>query len=116
MGSWKKLLWRMAADADPRGYTYDDASRVLVRLGFAEPDKPDGTHRRWRLKLPDGIVVRVGLVQKGHGTLKPGYIRDMVKALRDHGLFPEPTGGNKDAMDNRPETGKPNAPSVDDSG
>ena len=88
MGNWKKLLRTMAADPDPRGYSYDDAARVLRQLNFAEPRKPDGTHRRWRLKLPDGNVVIVGLVQKGHGTLKPGYIRDMVKALQDHGLIP----------------------------
>lgn len=88
MATWKKLLWAMAADTDPRGYSYDDAARILRQLGFVEPSKPDGTHRRWRRKLPNGNLVVVGLVQKGHGTLKPGYIRDMVRALRDNALIP----------------------------
>jgi hypothetical protein len=96
VANWKKLLWQMVDDPDNRGYTYDDAARVLRQLNFVEPKKPNGTHRRWRLKLPNGNVVVVGLVQKGHGTLKPGYIPDMVKALHDHGLIPLRKGTDDD--------------------
>ena len=89
MGSWRKLLRRMANDPKPRGYTYDEAARVLSNLGFEKPSKPGGSHRVWRLKLAIGNVIRVQLVEKGHGTLKPEYIQDMVATLRTYGLLPE---------------------------
>ena len=87
MARWKKVLQAMLHDTNPRNYTYEDAALVLFHgLGFAEPPRSDGSYRRWRRRLPNGTVVVVGLVNKGHGTLKPGYIRDLVKAVRDHGL------------------------------
>lgn len=98
MPNWKDLLWQMLADTDPRGYTYDDAARVLRRLGFEER-KGRGSHRLWRLKPSGGNVVYIGLVQKGHGTLKPGYIRDMVNELRTNGLIPLGTEGTTDDVD-----------------
>ena len=87
MGSWRKLLRKMADDPKPRGYTYDEAALILSNLGFAKPSKPGGSHRAWRLEQPGGNVVRVFLVEKGHGTLKPEYIQDMVATLRAHGLL-----------------------------
>jgi predicted RNA binding protein YcfA (HicA-like mRNA interferase family) len=88
MAAWKKTLQRMLADRDPRNYTYDEAAGVLQRLGFELAPYRDGSHRRWRYRSRDGIVVIIGLVEKGHGTLKPVYIRDMLKQLRDNQLIP----------------------------
>jgi hypothetical protein len=88
MAGWKKTLARMLADTDPRNYTYQDAAGVLQRLGFELAPYRDGSHRKWRYRSPVGIVVIVGLIEKGHGKLKPVYIRDMVKQLRDNALLP----------------------------
>ena len=30
MASWRKLLSQMANDPDPRGYTFEDAAKVLA--------------------------------------------------------------------------------------
>ncbi|MCO4098772.1 MAG: type II toxin-antitoxin system HicA family toxin [Gemmatimonas sp.] len=93
MANWAKLLAQMVADPDPRNYTYADAVRILKALGFARPaGKRGGSHRVWRRADPSGNVHRttiVTLVEKGHGTIKPVYIRDMVAALRDAGLLPD---------------------------
>jgi hypothetical protein len=113
MANWEKLLWRMEADTDPRGFTYEDAARVLRGIGFPDPPKRGGSHRAWRLELANGIVARVGLVQKGHGTLKPGYIRDMVKELREKGLIPPQTEDKKDDVDDGAKDQKSAAPPVD---
>lgn len=43
----------------------------------------------WRLEVaePSGKrSIYVGLVEKGHGTLKPVYIRKMLRTLRENGL------------------------------
>ena len=92
MASASKLLLAMFADRDSRGYTYQDAVRVLLWLGF-EParTKPKGSHRLWR-HLVTGSggnrSVYVGLVDKGHGTLKPVYVRKMLDVLLQNGLTP----------------------------
>jgi hypothetical protein len=88
MASWKKLLQAMIDDPVPRNYTYDDAARILRRLDFEEPSSRSGSHRLWRRRAPDGNLAVIGLVDKGHGPMKPGYIRDMVKTLRERGLLP----------------------------
>ncbi len=92
MSGWRALLRRMVADPDPRSYTYEDAARVLTNLGFelARPHS-GGSHRPWRLAVNDASghrAVYVGLVQKGHGTLKPVYIKQMLAILRAEGLLP----------------------------
>lgn len=90
MASWEKLLQRMLDDRRPVSYTYADAVRILGRLGFVEGSK--GTsHRTWRFRGVDGNTVVVGLVDAGHGTLKPVYIREMLRILRDNNLLPPPT-------------------------
>lgn len=89
MARWEKLLERMLSDPKPITYTYADACAVLKALGFEVAPHSGGSHRKWRLKLPDGNVVLVGLVEKGHGTLKPYLIRDMVALLRSNGLVPK---------------------------
>jgi len=81
----------MLEDADPRNYTYDDAVSVLSRLGFTLAPHGGTSHRKWRYRRADGLVVVVGLVEKGHGTLKPVYVRDMVCQLRENGLVPSET-------------------------
>ena len=89
MAKWRKVLARMLQDTDPRKYTYDDAAGVLQQLGFTLAPHGDGSHRKWRYRGVEGLVVVIGLVEKGSGTLKPVYIRDMVKQLRDNRLLPE---------------------------
>ena len=76
---------------DPRGFTYDDAATVLKSLGF-EPTrtKPKGSHRLWRLEVTTvggRNSVYVGLVDKGHGTLKPEYIKKMIEILLQNQLI-----------------------------
>lgn len=92
MSSWRKLLRQMAADPDPRNYTYEDAVRVLNGLGFsAAKSKPSGSHRVWRRPDPGGnlhATLIVGLKDAGSGTMKPAYIRDMLKTLESAGLVP----------------------------
>ncbi len=89
VASWRKLLARMVSDPDPREYTYDQAARVLDRLGFTLAPVGGGSPRKWRYRSPDGTtVVVVGLVDRGSGTLKPIYIREMVQQLQANGLLP----------------------------
>ena len=40
----------------------------------------------WRGVSGAGTVVIIGLVDKGHGTLKPYLIREMIKQLRENGF------------------------------
>ena len=91
MGGAKKLLAAMARARAPRGFTYDEAATVLKSLGF-EPTrtKPKGSHRLWRLEvLTEGgrNSIYVGLVDSGHGTLKPEYIKKMVEVLLQNHLI-----------------------------
>ena len=88
MARWRKLLQDMIQDTDPRNYEYDDVSLVLRHLGFEEAPHRGGSHRKWRFRGPDGLVVVVGFVTHGSGTLKPVYIRDMVGQLRKNRLIP----------------------------
>lgn len=84
MARWRKLLERMANDPSPRNYTYDEAVQVLRGLDFTMAPHGAGSHRVWRGLSARGVVV-IGLVDKGHGKLKPYLIREMVKQLREHG-------------------------------
>jgi hypothetical protein len=100
MASWRKLLSQMANDPDPRNYTFEDAARVLERSGFVQAPSGGTSHRRFRLAVQDGgekRTVIVGLVDRGHGTLKPVYIRELVRVLREEGLIPddEPSKGDE---------------------
>lgn len=79
----------MLNDSNPITYTYSDTSAVLEALDFEVAPHSGGSHRKWRRKLADGNVVLVGLVEKGHGTLKPYLIRDLVAQLRTNGLVPK---------------------------
>jgi predicted RNA binding protein YcfA (HicA-like mRNA interferase family) len=85
---WRKLLSRMASDGRPTGYTYEDAAVVLRALGFQVAPSGGGSHRKWRAVSPAGIVVVIGLVEKGAGALKPYLIRDMISQLRQNGFLP----------------------------
>lgn len=86
MGSWRKLLDRMLHDARPNSYTYDDAARVLRRLGFDEAPGT-GSHRVWR-RTVGTVGVRVGLRDSGRGPMKAVYIKDMLATLRAYELVP----------------------------
>ena len=94
MPSWEKRLAAMVADPDPRSYTYDEVARILERLAFVV-QKGGGSHRKFRREIADanspsgrrGIIV--GLVQKGHGTLPPKYITEMIRTLRANHLLPD---------------------------
>lgn len=89
MARWKKLLSKMLSDSNPITYTYDEASQVLVALGFEVAPHGGGSHRKWRRSLPGGNAIIVGLVEKGSGPLKPYLIRDMLSQLTLNGLVPE---------------------------
>ena len=88
MAQWRKLLARMLEDTDPRNYSYDEAAQILTHLGFALAPVSGTSHRKWRHRKTDGTVVVIGLKEQGYGTLKPAYIRDMIKLLREHDLVP----------------------------
>lgn len=95
MGGWRSLLLDMVADQDPRSYTFHNAAGVLMNLGFVPPRKPSGSHRIFRREIEDlgspsgKRAVTVGLVDAGKGTLKPIYIREMIKVLRANSLLPD---------------------------
>lgn len=94
MGSWRKLLASMVADADPRSYSYHDAALILQHLGFEGPFGRGGSHRRFRRALADpsspagSTTIVIGLVDTGHGPMKPVYIKKMLATLREHPLLP----------------------------
>lgn len=88
MSKWRKLLVRMLQDRDPRNYSYADAVRVLRGLDFALAPHGAGSHRCWRAVAPSGTVVVIGLVDGGHGSLKPYLIRDMIGQLRTNAMIP----------------------------
>lgn len=78
----------MLADTNPGNYRYDEVVRILRKLEFTLAPTGDGSHCTWRREIRAGVTARVGLVEKGHGTLKAVYIVEMLKVLRDHGLIP----------------------------
>jgi len=94
MAAWKKLLASMVADRWPTSYTYAQAGTVLKRLGFDPPELTGGSHRKWRRVVHDAQApsgkrtVYIGLVDKGHGTMPPVYVREMVQILRENHLLP----------------------------
>lgn len=85
---WQRLLQRMLSDPRPVSYRYEDAAIVLRALGFEIAPTAGGSHRRWRLRTASGQTVIIGLVEKGHGTMKPYLIREMIAQLRTHRLIP----------------------------
>jgi hypothetical protein len=89
MSSWRKLLARMAADRKPTGYTYDDAATVLARLGFTLASRSGTSHRKWRREVPGKPTVIIGLVDRGNGPIRPVYIVEMIRILRENDLLPE---------------------------
>jgi hypothetical protein len=88
VANWQKLLRRMLTDANPIGYTYDEAVLVLSHLGFQLAPHGGGSHRKWRQRSPAGNPVVIGLVEKGSGSLKPYLVRDMIQQLRLHRMIP----------------------------
>jgi hypothetical protein len=92
MASWRKLLARMVSDPNPRSFTYEEAASVLGNLGFHLAKPGGGSHRKWRrvVEAAEGKrTVIIGLVEKGSGTLRPEYVKDMVRILRENGLLPD---------------------------
>lgn len=87
MAQWEKALARMLNDTNPNGYTYDEAARVLFNLGFTLAAASSGSHRRWARRAA-GVTVVIGLIEKGHGHLKPYLIRDLISQLKTNGLVP----------------------------
>jgi predicted RNA binding protein YcfA (HicA-like mRNA interferase family) len=78
----------MAEDAKPVTYSYDDAASILRALGFALAKSSGTSHRRWRIKAPNGQSVTVALVDVGKGPMKSVYINDMSRLLRANDLMP----------------------------
>jgi hypothetical protein len=97
MGNWRKLLKEMALDDRPTNYTYSDASRVLINLGFTLAPQRSGSHRTWRLERKGLPSLVVGLVENGHGKLKTVYIKKMISTLGSAGLL-DSHGGVDDAV------------------
>lgn len=93
MAKWTKLLQRMLEDTNPGNYRYDEAVRILDKLGFTLAPSGGGSHRTWRREVRPGVTARVGLVDKGHGTLKAVYIVEMIKVIREYGLIPADLDG-----------------------
>lgn len=91
MSRWKRLLARMLHDSDPRGYRYEEAAGILERLGFVlSPCSRQTSHRVFRCAGPSGkIISMIRLVEKGHGTLKPYLVREMMAELKSKGLLPD---------------------------
>jgi hypothetical protein len=88
MGNWRKLLASMASDPRPITYHYEDAARILARLGFEEAPNSGSSHRKWRLRPPGRPPIIVGLV-KGTGPLRREYIQDMIRTLAENDLLPK---------------------------
>jgi len=87
MPSWKKHLLRMLQSPRGVGFRYDEAAVILRALAFAE-DGGASSHRKWRRLLPSGQTVYIGLCDNGHRELKAVYVKDMLRALREHHLIP----------------------------
>lgn len=86
--SWRKRLDSLMQDDRPVDYTYQDVANLLRRLGFELQPSGGGTsHRKWRLARLGRPSVWIGLVE-GHGRLRPGYVREVQRTLRDAGLWP----------------------------
>jgi predicted RNA binding protein YcfA (HicA-like mRNA interferase family) len=64
---------------------YQTVTWWLAKAGFEPPAKPEGSHRVW--VHPSGR--RVPLVDKGHGTLLPVYVKKAIKAILETGACPE---------------------------
>ena len=78
----------MVDDQKPVGYAYEDAASILKALGFTLAKTSGTSHRRWRIKAPNGQVVTVALVDAGKGVMKSVYIKEMVRLLRVNDLLP----------------------------
>ena len=89
MAAWEEMLEAMCGSAKLTGFSYADAAKVLTGLGFTCPGVGGGSHRTWRRRLPSGILLPILLVDKGHGDIKPVYLRKMLRALRANRLIEE---------------------------
>lgn len=70
------------------GFSYSEVAGILQALGFAMAPSGAGSHRHWSKLLPTGVRVIIGVVDAGHGEMKPVYIKDMLKQLAEHGFLP----------------------------
>jgi predicted RNA binding protein YcfA (HicA-like mRNA interferase family) len=78
----------MADDPKPVSYTYDEAASILKALGFVLAKTSGTSHRRWRIKAPNGQSITVPLVDGGRGAMKSVYIKEMIRLLRANDLIP----------------------------
>jgi hypothetical protein len=91
VSSWVKLLGQIATDPRPAGYRYEELANILRNLEFETPKKSGSSHKVWRRAFTSGDTKRtviVVLVDPGLGTVKPVYVRHMVKILRENDLLP----------------------------
>jgi hypothetical protein len=67
---------------------------VLHQLGFTLATPTDGSHRKWRIDVPDETSpsgtrrVTIGLVER-IGPMKAVYVLKMVAVLETNGLIPD---------------------------
>lgn len=91
MAGWEKLLREMFASANPCNYSYEDCARVLTRLNFVEAPNSGTSHRKWVLER-DGMAREfVGLRKPGSGPVGKEYVKDMLRKIRELGLYPDGT-------------------------
>lgn len=88
MGNWRKALARIAEDPRPNGYRYHDLVPILEQLGFILATQSGTSHRFWKRKMPNGSTVRILIPTSGSGPVRAVYVKKMVRALREHGLYP----------------------------
>jgi len=69
---------------NPHGWRYHDVAHILERHGFSTDTSRGGSHRIF--KHASGL--RVGLVEKGSGTLLPVYVKNAIAAIDQLGRTP----------------------------
>lgn len=78
----------MANNPKPVSYAYDDAASILRATGFVLAKTSGTSHRRWRIKAPNGQSITVALVDAGKGPMKSVYIKEMIRLLSENDLIP----------------------------
>lgn len=87
MAGWEKSLRAMFASANPCTFSYEDCARVLRRLNFVEAPNSGTSHRKWVLVRDGEPRLFVGLRKPSSGPVGKEYVKDMLRVIRENGLF-----------------------------